>query len=94
MQQFIIADQNVFQADLQRKLDKMKNDIIIELSNTLAKRSEEPKYLTRDEVSKKYRISLVTLHTLTVKMKINSLKIGKRRLYEANELERYFAGVK
>lgn len=94
MQQFIVADSIEFQADLQRKLEKLKQEIIAEVNNTLSNKKEESKYLTRREVTEKYRISLVTLHSLTTKMKINSLKIGKRRLYEANEIERFFTGTK
>lgn len=40
MQQFILADPMEFQADLQRKLDKMKSDIIYELSQTMDKKKE------------------------------------------------------
>jgi hypothetical protein len=95
MQQFIVADSVEFQADLQKKLDKMKQEIISELNSSLDKKKPETKYLTRREVTEKYRISLVTLYNLTTKMKLASLKIGARRLYEANELERYFtAGAK
>ncbi len=94
MQQLIVADSLEFQADLQRKLDKLKQEIIAEVKNTIDNKKEEPKYLTRFEVSQKYRISLVTLHSLTVKMKLNSIKIGKRRLYEAGQLDRFFNGLK
>lgn len=92
MQQFILTDPGEFQADLQRKLDKMKQDIILELSKAVSRKEEGPKYLTRNEICSRYRISLVTLHTLTDKLKIPSIKVGKRRLYEANEVEKYFTG--
>lgn len=90
MQQFILADPLEFQADLQRKLDKMKHDIIQELSQNIGRKKETPEYLTRNEICTRYRISLVTLHSLTTKMKIPSIKVGKRRLYEAQQIEKYF----
>lgn len=94
MPQLIVADSLEFQAALQNKLDRLKQEIIAELKSTIDNKKEEPKYLTRFEVSQKYRISLVTLHSLTVKMKLNSIKIGKRRLYESAQLDRYFNGIK
>jgi hypothetical protein len=90
MQQFILADPIEFQADLQRKLDKMKSDIILEISQTFSEKKDDPKYLTRNEICERYRISLVTLHSLTTKLKIPSIKIGKRRLYESTEIEKFF----
>ncbi|HEV8515129.1 MAG TPA: hypothetical protein VGQ59_17730 [Cyclobacteriaceae bacterium] len=94
MQRLIVVDYLEFQAVLESKLNRLKQEIIAELKSIIDNSKEEPKYLTRFEVSQKYRISLVTLHSLTVKMKLNSIKIGKRRLYESGQLDRYFNGMK
>jgi hypothetical protein len=85
-----MTDPSEFQADLERKLDNFKRDIINEILQTISEKKEEPKYLTRNEICSRYRISLVTLHSLTTKLKIPSIKVGKRRLYESHEIEKYF----
>lgn len=50
---------------------------------------DQVEYLTRADVVKKYKISLVTLHNHT-KLGLPSIKIGKRRLYQAEIIERHF----
>jgi excisionase family DNA binding protein len=77
--------------DFQRWIREVKQEILLELRKEITvEREHEPEYLTREEMSKKYRISLVTLNSLTVKMKIPSIKVGKRRLFEKKTVENYF----
>lgn len=81
MQRIIVVDSAQFQANLQKKLHKLKQYIIFGVEHFDYRKKDQQTYLTRLEVIQKYRISLVTPHTLTVKMKLNRIKIGKRRIY-------------
>lgn len=64
--------------------DKIKN-LLAENSRQEANQSE--KYVTREEVSQRLRISLPTLNTLTKSGTINSYRIGRRVLYKWDEVD-------
>ncbi|HEY0652244.1 MAG TPA: hypothetical protein VGD65_03910 [Chryseosolibacter sp.] len=77
-------------SDFQAWLQDLKQEIISEIKNeVLAKQKPNVVYKTRSEIAKEFRISLVTLHERT-KEGCPSIKIGKRRLYNPVEVEKYF----
>ena len=84
---------NVFlpeKSDFQKWIEDIKHEIIREIKEeVLAKQKPDVVYKTRNEIAKEFRISLVTLHERT-KEGCPSIKVGKRRLYNSVEVEKYF----
>jgi hypothetical protein len=79
--------------DFQLWLKEIKQDIIREIrSEVLPKEKPRVQYKTRSEIAKDLRISLVTLHNHTVNG-LPSVKIGKRRLYDPVQVEKYFEAI-
>lgn len=80
--------------DFQRWIREVKQEIILELrKEMILEKKAEPEYLTRKEIAQRYKISLVTLHMRTVQG-MPSIKVGKRRLYNPIEVEKYLNTVK
>lgn len=77
-------------SDFQTWLQDLKQEIIREIKDeVIAKQKPDVVYRTRTEIAKEFRISLVTLHERT-KEGCPSIKVGKRRLYNPAEVEKYF----
>lgn len=77
-------------SDFQSWLKDLKQEIIQEIRDeVIAKQKPDVVYRTRSEIAKEFRISLVTLHERT-KEGCPSIKVGKRRLYNPAEVEKYF----
>jgi Helix-turn-helix domain len=80
--------------DFQRWIKEVKQEIILELRKEIVfEREPEPEYLTRKEIAERFKISLVTLHHLTVRG-LPSLKVGKRRVYDCKAVEKYLKSKK
>lgn len=75
--------------ELQNKFAEIVEDKIKNLLTTNFKQEEDSskQYATREEVSKRLRISLPTLNTLTKDGIIKSYRIGRRVLYKWEEVE-------
>jgi hypothetical protein len=77
-------------SDFRSWLNEVKQELIAEIKNELvAKQKPEVVYKTRAEIAREFRISLVTLHERT-KEGLPSIKVGKRRLYNPLEVQKYF----
>lgn len=50
--------------------------------------------LTRNELSKRFKISLGTIHNLMKSGKLPYEKIGRKTLFKVDEVEAFFAGNK
>ncbi|MCE2974299.1 MAG: helix-turn-helix domain-containing protein [Sediminibacterium sp.] len=88
--QFFIPDRQ----DFIELFDEMKNQIT-EIHKKLESvkyesSSSEVKYLTRQETCLKFRISLPTLDK-HIRAGLPSKKVGSKRLFNPNEVEKYFA---
>ena len=81
--------------DFQLWLKEVKLEIIQELRKEVLaeKRKKDVQYLTRKEIASKYKISLVTLHQRTLQG-MPSIKVGKRRLYDPEQVEKYLNTLK
>ena len=75
--------------ELQNKFAQIVEDKITILLKKNLKEEEntQQQYATREEVSKRLRISLPTLNTLTKQETIKSYRIGRRVLYKWDEVE-------
>jgi prophage antirepressor-like protein len=81
-------------ADFQLWLKEVKQEILQEIrKEAQAENKTQTEYLTRKEIAKKYKISLVTLHQRTIQG-MPSIKIGGRRLYNPIEVEKYLTELK
>lgn len=88
MQQFnlVLPEKSDFHSWLQ----EIKQEIIKEIREEVtATKTPKAVYKTRTEIAKEFRISLVTLHERT-KEGLPSIKVGKRRLYNPEEVKKYF----
>ena len=75
--------------DFKLWFNEAKKEILDEVMQVVSSKIKPPiEYKTRQEICEKYHISLVTLHERT-KEGLPSLKIGKRRLYNFAEVEKY-----
>lgn len=80
--------------DFQRWLKEIKQEIIIELKKEMnSDKKTERHYLTRAQMAERFQISLVSLHHRTTQG-LPSIKIGKRRLYDPVEVEKYLNSQK
>jgi len=71
-------------------LKEVKQEIIREIrSEVIENKKPKVEYKTRSEIANTYRISLVTLNERT-KEGLPSIKIGKRRLYDPLQVQKYF----
>lgn len=90
MQQMVILDQDDLRSMVREIFTKdIKPDILAVVSKRNENEKEAKKLMTRAELSKHYRISLVTLGKHD-RSGMPSIKIGKRRLYELEKVEQYF----
>lgn len=75
--------------DFRLWFNEAKREILDEVLQVVSsKLKPSVEYKTRQEICEKYHISLVTLHERT-KEGLPSFKIGKRRLYNPVEVEKY-----
>jgi len=79
--------------EISRLIKDAVRELIPELKRQQVLEKPSPKYLTRQEVVEIYHISLVTLHNHT-KLGLPSIKIGKRRLYSCEVIEKHFGNKK
>jgi|GEM_PF-1388410 len=76
--------------DIQLWLKEVKQELIREIrSEVIETRKPRIEFKTRAEIAQDYRISLVTLHART-KEGLPSVKVGKRRLYDPVQVQKYF----
>lgn len=79
--------------DFRMWLMEVKNEMLQEIRREVSEKSKpQLRYITRKEIAIKYKISLVTLHALTTNG-MPSIKVGKRRLYDPDEVEKYFENI-
>lgn len=88
MTKTVIQIENIEADVLLNRLDKLEgaiNALSSQSSNTASEQQTE--YLTRREVAKLFKISLVTVHDWTQKGIITAYKIGNRVYYKRSEIE-------
>ncbi len=77
------------QSDLKLLLDGIKTEILKEVKALGNTKESAVEYKTRQEIVTKYRITFPTLYR-HMRAGLFSLKIGKRRLFDPVEVEKYF----
>ncbi len=85
----ILHIERIEATDLFRRLDRLESAIgvLVDSLPTCISKQETPDYITRVEVSRMLRISLVTVHDWTRKGLLQAYKLGNRVYYKRAEVE-------
>jgi phage terminase Nu1 subunit (DNA packaging protein) len=88
MQKQILQIENIEATDLLNRLDRMENAIAAALANQpQTTQDTAPNYITRKEVARLFKISLVTVNDWTRKGILTAYKVANRVYYKPNEVE-------
>lgn len=91
-----VTMQNPFE-EINTKLGQIES-LLYEIHNAQAKNpieeNQSQEFLTRQELSKQYKISLGTIHNLMKTGQLQYSKIGRKTLFRTQDVETFFASHK
>ena len=89
MTKTVLQIESIEAGEILNRLDRMESAIIALTGNPqpTATDTTQTEYITRREVAKLFKISLVTVHDWTKKGILQAYKIGKRIYYKPLEVE-------
>lgn len=86
----VLQIENIEAGEIINRLDRMESAINVLTANPQSKANEatQTEYITRNEVAKLFKISLVTVHDWTKKGILQAYKIGRKVYFKQSEVEK------
>lgn len=85
----VVQIEHIDANELVNRFDNLENTLrnFMQLQGQNKQLQQQDEYITRNEIAKLFKISLMTVHDWTKKGILQSYKIGNRVLYKKHEVE-------